>query len=241
MRLTDFKVLTFDCYGTLIDWESGIYEALRPLTSRLAIPLDRDSVLASHARHESQQQLYTPQMKYCDLLAVVYKRIAEEWGVTHSLEEAKAYGQSVQYWPAFPDSTGALQYLKKFFKIAILSNVDNATFENSRKLLGVEFDAVFTAEDIGSYKPAPANFNYMLNALKATGIQKHEILLTAESMFHDHVPASHVGLPTCWIYRRYEKPGYGATIDPGTAPLVDFSFTSMAQLVTAHQDELRLG
>src|SRR5262245_28030353 len=149
MRLTDFKVLTFDCYGTLIDWESGMFEALKPLVSRVAGPLSRDAVLEAHARHEAAQQPTTPARLYKDLLAIVYKRLAEEWDVPAPWSECIAYGQSIRNWPAFEDSAAALQYLKKHYKLVILSNVDNESFAFSNRKLQVEFDAVFTAEDIG--------------------------------------------------------------------------------------------
>ena len=239
MKLTDYKALTFDCYGTLIDWESGMIEGLKPLTSRLDKQLSRDEILETHARHESSQQAWTPEKRYFDLLPIVYKRIAEEWGLPASAEECATYGRSVVNWPAFLDSAGALQYLKKHFKLVILSNVDNTSFEGSNKRLDVEFDAVYTAEDVGSYKPSDRNFEYMIDKLKGLGVEKHEILHTAESMFHDHVPGKRHGLASCWIYRRFEQKGFGATMHPGDLPDVDFRFNSMADLVKTHQEELR--
>ena len=239
MKLTDFKALTFDCYGTLIDWESGMVEGLKPLTSRLSEKLSRDQILEAHARHESSQQTWTPGKRYCELLPIVYKRLAEEWGISHSPEECIEYGRSVKYWPAFKDSSGALQYLKKHFKLVILSNVDNESFAGSNKRLHVEFDAVYTAEDAGSYKPSDRNFEYMIDKLKGLGVEKNEILHTAESMFHDHVPGMRHGLASCWIYRRNAQKGFGATMNPGDLPGVDFQFNSMADLVKAHQGELR--
>ena len=139
MKLSDFKAVTFDCYGTLIDWESGMVEALKPLTGRVTPALTRNQILEAHARQESSQQLWTPARKYSELLAVVYKRLAEEWGVPASWEECQAYGRSVGNWPAFADSPGSLQYLKKYFKLIILSNVDNRTFarSNARRNLGL--------------------------------------------------------------------------------------------------------
>ncbi|MGH6874461.1 MAG: HAD family hydrolase, partial [Aestuariivirgaceae bacterium] len=151
MRLTDFKVLTFDCYGTLIDWETGMIEALKPLTQRIAPQLSRNQILEAHARLESRQQTQTPAMRYCDLLAVVYKRLAELWRVPASWDECKAYGKSVRRWPAFPDSADALRYLKQHYKLVILSNVDNKSFAHSNTKLKVAFDAIYTAQDIGSY------------------------------------------------------------------------------------------
>jgi putative hydrolase of the HAD superfamily len=236
--LTDFKALTFDCYGTLIDWESGMIEALKPLTERASRNLTRDDILEAHARHESAQQLETPAKLYRDLLAVVHKRLAEEWGVATTWEECVAYGRSIPNWPPFPDSADALQYLKEHFRLAILSNVDNTSFASSNVRLGVTFDAVYTAEDIGSYKPSHRNFDYMLRNLKTIGIEKHEILHVAESLFHDHAAANKYGLASCWINRRHGRQGFGATINPGKAPKLNFQFTSMAELAEAHRKPL---
>ena len=240
MKLTDFKALTFDCYGTLIDWESGMIEALKPLTDKVPRSMSRDQILEAHARHESSQQLQTPAKVYRDLLAVVYRRLAEEWGVVATWAECVAYGRSVENWPAFVDSAGALQYLKRHYKLVILSNVDNASFAASNSKLQVAFDAVYTAEDIGSYKPSGRNFDYMLAKLETIGIQKQDILHTAESLFHDHTPANHHGLASCWIYRRYDQKGFGATMDPGKMPRYDFRFSSMAEMVNAHKIDLRV-
>lgn len=121
----------------------------------------------------------------------------------------------------------------------ILSNVDNESFSHSNKKLEVEFDAILTAEDIGSYKPSPRNFEYMLEKLADGGIRKSDILHTAESMFHDHKPANDFGLASCWIYRRHRQEGFGATINPGKMPKYDFRFTSMAEMAKAHQEELK--
>jgi 2-haloacid dehalogenase len=238
MRLTDYKALTFDVYGTLIDWETGMFNGLKPLIERVGRPLSRDQVLEAHAFYESTTQSQTPGKIYSDLLAVVYKRLAEEWGVAAPWDECVIYGKSVEHWPAFDDSAGALQYLKKYYKLVVLSNVDNRSFAHSNKKLQVEFDAVYTAEDAGSYKPFQRNFDYMLTHLGRLGVEKHEILHTAESMFHDHGPANIAGLNNCWIYRRHDKEGFGATMNPGEMPSYNMVFNSMADLVKAHQKEL---
>ena len=237
MRLSDFKVLTFDCYGTLIDWESGMVAALTPLTARVQRTLTRDEVLEAHARHESSQQERTPTKRYRELLAVVYRRLAEEWNVSVSWAECLSYGQSIKDWPAFPDSAEALKYLKQYYKLVILSNVDNESFAASNQKLGVDFDAIYTAEDVGSYKPADANFEYMLALLKGRGFDKTDILHTAESMFHDHAPANRHGLHSCWIYRRHAQEGFGATMHPGDMPRYDFMFHSMGELAETHRRE----
>jgi 2-haloalkanoic acid dehalogenase type II len=214
-------------------------EALKPLTDRVKTALARNEILEAHARQESKQQHYTPGKRYSDLLAVVYKRLAEEWGVKAGPQECEAYGRSIRVWPAFPDSVDALKYLKQHYRLIILSNVDNASFTFSNQKLGVDFDAIYTAEDIGSYKPSPRNFEYMIDHLAELGIERSDILHTAESLFHDHGPASAHGLATCWIYRRHAEEGFGATMSPGIPPDTVFRFNSMEELVKAHQEEIR--
>jgi 2-haloalkanoic acid dehalogenase type II len=238
MRLTDFKALTFDCYGTLIDWESGMMQALGGLVEKSRRALTRDQILEAHARHESAQQRQTPAKRYSELLAIVYKRLAEAWGVTVSVDDCEAYGQSVRDWPAFPDSPDALQYLKKFYKLIILSNVDNRSFRFSNARLGVSFDAIYTAEDIGAYKPDDRNFAYLLAHVGDLDLARTDILHTAESLFHDHVPARRHGLANCWIHRRHAQQGFGATMNPGQTPEFDFRFNSMAALAEAHRKAL---
>ncbi|MDE2516884.1 MAG: haloacid dehalogenase type II [Rhodospirillales bacterium] len=238
MRLSDFDALTFDCYGTLIDWESGITAALRPLTARLSPALSRDAVLQAHARHEAAQQLQTPAKPYREVLAVVYRRLAEEWGLAVSWAECVAYGSSIPDWPAFADSAEALGYLKQHYKLVILSNVDQESFAASNARLGVAFDAVYTAEEIGAYKPADRNFEYMLRNIATLGVDRAKILHTAESLFHDHGPANRHGLASCWIWRRHDQDGFGATMDPGTQPRFDFRFTSLGAMAEAHRAEM---
>jgi FMN phosphatase YigB (HAD superfamily) len=119
--------------------------------------------------------------------------------------------------------------------------VDNRTFSRSNARLEVQFDAIYTAEDIGSYKPSDRNFDYMLERMGDLGLEKQDLLHTAESLFHDHGPANRFGIANCWIHRRYQQEGYGATMNPGESPTYDFRFTSMADLVKAHQDCLRSG
>lgn len=238
MKLADFRVLTFDCYGTLIDWESGIHTALQPLLSLASAPMPRAAVLELYGRHEAAQEAQTPGMVYSDLLAEVHRRLATELGVRTTAAQDRAFGASVPDWPAFPDTVAALQYLHGHYKLVILSNVDRESFEGSHARLGVSFDAIFTAQDIGSYKPDPANFRYLLEHLAEAGHQPGEILHTAQSLFHDHVPAQAIGLASAWIDRRHDEPGAGAT--PAVADArYDFRFPSLAAMVAAHQAEMR--
>jgi 2-haloacid dehalogenase len=239
MKLTDFKILTFDCYGTLIDWESGLYAALQPLLAKAPGASSREQALEIFARHEFAQQNETPSMPYSQLLSRVYQRLAREWHVPVSNEEANIFGASVPDWPAFPDSVAALAYLKQYYPLVILSNVDRISFRASNERLKVAFDAIYTAQDIESYKPNPQNFAYLLQRLKKDfGLDKSAVLHVAQSLLHDHVPANQCGLASAWIDRRHANEGWGATKPPGEAPRYDFRFDSMAALVQAHQQEL---
>jgi 2-haloacid dehalogenase len=238
MQLTDFKVMTFDCYGTLIDWESGIYNALSALAAKSARAIARDQMMESFARHESAQEEETPAMPYSQLLSVVHRRLAKEWRVPATNEESNVFGASIPDWPEFPDSVDALRYLKQHYKLVILSNVDRISFRSSNSRLKVAFDAVYTAQDIESYKPSPRNFEYMLGRLKEDfGLEKRDILHTAQSLFHDHAPAKNIGLASAWIDRRHAANGWGATMPPPGTPKYDFRFESLAALVAAHQKE----
>ena len=240
MKLKDFKVLTFDCYGTLIDWEAGILTALAPLAAKAPKPFTRDELLGVFATHESAQEAETPAMPYSQLLATVYRRMATEWRIDIRNEEANIFGASVPDWPEFPDSVAALRYLKQHYKLVILSNVDRISFRSSNTRLRVRFDAIYTAQDVGAYKPSPRNFEFMLERLAADfGVGPKDILHTAQSLFHDHAPANRIGLASAWIDRRHDNKGWGATMPPPGTPRYDFRFEGMAPMVTAHQEEMR--
>ena len=236
MRLTDFKVLTFDCYGTLIDWESGILAALRPLLGKLSGKVDDEAALTAFARHESAIEKAQPGLNYRKILAECYRGLAQEWKAAITDADAEKFGNSVPDWPAFPDSAAALAYLKQHYKLVILSNVDRSSFAESNKKLGVAFDAICTAEDIGSYKPDKRNFDFALKVVKAQlGFEPKDILHTAQSLFHDHQTAKQIGLATNWIDRRMGKSGSGATSPVGDVK-TDFHFPSMAAFVEAHRN-----
>jgi 2-haloacid dehalogenase len=235
MRLTDFKVLTFDCYGTLIDWERGILAALRPLLDCLGGRVTDEVALPAFARHESALEKAQPGLNYRKILAAAYRGLADEWQTAIGEGEAERFGNSVPDWPAFSDSADALAYLKQHYKLVILSNIDRASFAESNKKLGVTFDAICTAEDIGSYKPDKRNFDFVLKTVQEElGFAPKDILHTAQSLFHDHQTAKAIGLATNWIDRRMGKSGSGATA-PVEGVKTDFHFPSMAAFVAAHR------
>ena len=236
-RLTDFKVLTFDTYGTLIDWETGIFNALAPLLSQTR--LSRDGALEDFAAAESAREAATPGMIYSDLLQTVHGALAEKWGVETNAGEAAVFGNSVKDWPAFDDAPAALAYLKQHYKMVTLTNCDRESYKGSNKRLGFEWDAIYTAQDVGSYKPDPRNFDYLLEHLQADfGLGMGDILHTAQSLFHDHVPATAHGLATAWIDRRKNEGGFGATMPPAGDYRIDFHFASMAEMAAAHKAEV---
>ena len=237
MKLSDFAALSFDCYGTLIDWESGIHIALAPLLSRANIGLSRDAVLEAFAGFESRQQALTPAMTYSDLLAEVHGQLAAAWGVSRDIDEDARFGRSIGDWPPFPDTVEALRYLKRHFQLVILSNVDRTSFQATNQRLGVAFDAIYTAQDIGSYKPDLRNFAHLLTRLNQRGVAKDKLLHVAQSLFHDHVPANAVGLASAWIDRRHDAGGWGATAPVSADVRYDFRFTSLDALAEAHRAE----
>ena len=241
MTINQYSTLTFDCYGTLIDWESGIYDALLPLTQQVNPLPDRTQVLQAFAEVESGVQSEFPDLPYPEILVKVHIQLAKSFDVSATAESHETFGRSVANWPAFPDSAESLQYLKKYFKLVILSNVDRTGFSYSSRHLGVDFDAVYTAQDIGSYKPSPTNFIYMIEQLESRGISKDEILHTAQSLYHDMVPATEIGLATCWIDRRAGQEGAGATPSVNVNVVTDYRFESLTDMVAAHKVEISVG
>jgi len=236
-RLSDFKVLTFDCYGTLIDWEAGIWDAFQPLISGNGrSDILRTDALQEFAAIENRLEAEIPDMPYPEVLARVHAAFARRFGLLTSASLDSQFGDSLPGWPAFPDTADALRYLKTRYKLVILSNVNRDGFAASSRKLGVEFDAVYTAQDIGSYKPDPANFEYLLENLgQDFGLEKQHILHTAQSLFHDHVPAKSFGLATAWIDRQRlsESGDWGATAKLDELPTTDFLFHSMGEMAAA--------
>jgi 2-haloalkanoic acid dehalogenase type II len=236
MQLSQFKVLSFDCYGTLIDWESGLGQALEPLRLKTGAPAEK--LLEAFGQLEHRLEQAHPGIRYSELLARIYGELSRDFGAGPDEDAAQAFGQSVGAWPAFPDSAEALAYLKQHFRLVILSNVDGKSFAGSNRRLGVEFDHIFTAEEIGSYKPDRRNFDYLLERLSEQGIAKGDLLHVAQSLFHDHVPANQLGIASAWIDRRHDRGGGGATPLPDPMPRFDFRFTSLGELAAAHRAEL---
>ena len=239
MKLSDFKMLTFDTYGTLIDWESGIYNALEPLLDKLPLKLSRDEVLELFAECEMQQQASNPTQVYSSVLDEVSRAIAKKWQIKISDEEAVTFGRSVKHWPEFEDSAESLRYLRQHYLMATVTNCDRISYMGSNARLEIEWDAIYTAQDIGCYKPSLRNFDYMFEqARRDLGVLPHEILHVAQSLTHDMVPATSMGMTKVWINRRHNQEGLGATAPPQGEYTIEWEFNSMADFVKAHQQEL---
>jgi 2-haloacid dehalogenase len=233
MRLTDFEALSFDCYGTLIDWEAGLTAVLGPWARSRGLALDGDALLAAYSVHEERAETEHPGDRYPLILARSLRSLGHELGAEVTDEDARRLGGSVPDWPAFPDSAAALAGLGQRYKLIILSNVDRESFAASERRLGAGFSRVITAEDVGSYKPSPRNFETLLAEAGRLGVPRGGLLHVAQSLFHDHVPAKRAGLPTVWINRRHGRPGRGATPAPSAAVTPDWEFPSMRAFADA--------
>ncbi len=225
LDLGSYDTLSFDCYGTLIDWEVGIVDALGPLLALNRSDVSLVDQLAAFAEHETRIQQASPRAAYPLILREVHQALAAAFEFKTTLELDAAFGDSVADWPPFVDSSDALERLATKYRLVILSNVDSQSFASSQRKLGVTFDAVYTAEDIGSYKPDPANFAYLLHH------EEGRLFHVAQSLYHDHAPAKAAGLDTAWIDRRGGAAGGATPEAPGA--VYDMRFQSMAEFADA--------
>ncbi|KAJ4983573.1 haloacid type II protein [Stagonosporopsis vannaccii] len=236
-KLTDFKLLSFDVYGTLIDWERGALTALSPMLQRShEANLDQKHILEVLHEIESSIEQAHPDWKYSQVLTAVHPKLCSRLGLGQpTQQESEQFGASVGSWPAFPDTVAALKRLSKTYKLVVLSNVDNDSFAagNAYGLEGFKFDAVYTAQDIGSYKPDLKNFEYMLSHVKSEfGVDKEQVLQTAQSQFHDHHPARKMGMKSAWIYRP------GAVMGNREDPVWTWKFDTLGNMADAVEGEL---
>jgi 2-haloalkanoic acid dehalogenase type II len=235
-KLSDYRLLSFDVYGTLIDWESGIVAAFQPALEKNRKTFARRQLLEVFHKLEREQQAQSPDMPYSRLLATIHPQFAAALGLDEpAAEESEEFGNSVGKWPAFPDTVDALKRLSKHYKLLVLSNVDRESFgaTNAGPLQGVHFDAVITAQDIGSYKPDLRNFEYMLKQVNSNfGISKEEVLQTAQSQHHDHHPASQMGIKSVWIVRP------GALMGNTTNEIYDWKFDTLGEMADAIEQEI---
>jgi 2-haloalkanoic acid dehalogenase type II len=237
--LAGFDALSFDCYGTLIDWEAGIAAVLGPWAQSRGLEMSDEALLTAYSGHEARAEAQHPGELYPAILTRALRGLGDELGAEVSDEDAQRLARSVPDWPPFGDSRDALAALGKRYQLIILSNVDRDSFAGSNRRLGVTFTSILTAEDIGSYKPSPRNFEALLAEAGRLGIGKGRLLHVAQSLFHDHLPAKKAGLPTVWINRRHDRPGWGATPAPAAEVAPDGEFPSMEAFAEAVAAESR--
>jgi len=212
-------VISFDCYGTIIDWEEGIWNTISEILKRRGIQEEKEHILSLYAQVESDEEKhYKP---YKEILKNVMEEIGRIKGIALDEEEKYALVKSIFHWHAFPDSKDALIKIKEYFRIAIISNVDNDIIERCVKNLGVNFDYIITAEMARAYKPDLKVFEY---AQEVMDLDKKQWLHAAQSIYHDIIPAKKFGLKTIWIKRR----GFGATLPAHEK--ADFEFSSLEEL-----------
>jgi 2-haloacid dehalogenase len=222
-----FEALTFDCYGTLIDWETGLAEAFRPVLRAHGVDAGDEDVLERYGRHEAAAEA-GPYLRYRDVLAAGLRGVAAELGFEPTAAEVEAFSGSVADWPAFPDSAAALERLKDRFRLGVITNCDDDLFAASNRRLGVEFDWIVTAQQVGAYKPDERGFRAAFERLR---LPRERILHVAQSLFHDHVTAKQLGLTTVWIDRRHGRGRAGAT--PPADAMPDATYPDMASFAAA--------
>ena len=206
---------------------------LSPWATAHHLDISIEELLERYAVAEARQEELTPRALYPDIVDAAMRSLGSALGIAVSAEEGDRLATSVPDWPAFPDSPSALAKLATRYKLVILSNIDRESFAASNARLGVHFDAIITAQDVGSYKPSPRNFDVLVDTVRALGVADGRHVHVAQSLFHDHVPAQRRGLPTAWIDRRGERAGWGATPPPGMPVKPDFTFASMADFAAA--------
>jgi len=212
-----FTHLTFDCYGTLVDWEAGILAAVRQVLTRHGLTAEDDRILDLYATIEAREEAgdYKP---YADVLRQVVAGTGAAFGFTPTGLDLDTLPASVGSWVPFPDTVAALARLATRYRLGILSNIDDTLFAQTARQIKVTLDPVVTAQQVGSYKPDPANFRYLLQQL---GIPTRQLLHVAQSITHDHIPARELGISTAWINRRGGQIGV-SSIAPGLRPSEEF-------------------
>lgn len=222
------EVLSFDCYGTLIDWESGISQVLQPILHKYGVNLTTEQLLEIYGKFESEVEA-GPYKTYREVLASVLQNFGQIYHFSPIREELEFFSNSVGDWPPFADTSSALASLKERFKLVIISNVDDDLFARSNQQLGVEFDWIITAQQARSYKPSRHNFEV---AFDRVGLPPARFVHVAQSLFHDHIPAKALGLDTVWVNRRGEKAGAGATPAIAIPVVPDLEVPDLATLAT---------
>jgi len=235
---SEFRLLTFDCYGTLVDWETGILGVLTPWAAAHQLAARPEELLAAFGAAESAVERERPQTVYKDILRESMGRIAASFGKTARTEEREALAKSVGDWPVFADTPAALRALKNWHKLMVVSNVDGDSFARTATKLGVVLDGFVSAEQVGAYKPDRRMFDRARAVARDWGVPPQQILHVAQSLYHDIVPAKGLGWSTVWVDRRAGRAG-GATPKTSGDVAPDLRVTSLGELVELERAERR--
>jgi len=229
LDFAEFEAMTFDTYGTLIDWETGIVAAFGPALTSRGITLGDDDLLERYGRHEAALEA-GDYLRYAEVLGRAFTGVCGELGFSPDAGEAAGFSASVGDWPAFGDSAAGLSELKGRFGLGVITNCDDDLFALSNQRLGVDFDWVVTSQQAGSYKPSPRSFELAFARIGA----RERIVHVAQSLFHDHVPAKALGMTTILVDRRRGRGGFGATPPAEVEPdLVVPDLRTLAELAAA--------
>jgi putative hydrolase of the HAD superfamily len=233
MNLRDHRIMTFDVMGTLIDYETGMLNYLRPLATQAGIAADEETIFSSFGKSEDAQIRIAPGVPFTRILPDVYRSMAADLGLPNTDAHAQGLRGSIEHWPAFPDAVAGLKQLRKRFRLMAMTNADNEALAHFNRTLDNPFDDTVTAEDVGTCKPDPRVFAYTLGRNSVHGYGLKDYLHVAQSQFHDIGVAKRLGFQVCWIERRQGKAGSGA--QPAVAEVTEphYHFTSLAQLVDA--------
>ena len=236
MRVSDFEALTFDVYGTLIDWEPHIIAFFRAWAARSGVEAADSELLTQFDRARAHYQQQPPALPYPEVLRSAYAYVCNHWRTTVDVPEQEAFAASVADWQPFPDTVEGLAYLKRHVKLGALSNIDDRSLSFSIEKMRVEFDIVVTAERAGAYKPSYRHFVLALNDLGALGIAPAKLLHVGQSLRADIRPANSLGIASSWIQRAERT--LGATGHGAEFAVPDATFPTLAELVEAHKLEL---
>ena len=230
-NFNEFSTLTFDVVGTLIDFESGILGWFMPTLKNRNAEKSEEEILTSFAVCEDRYQRETPHQPFTAMLPMIYGDMMVRWGFDPSDEEALKFRESIQNWPAFPDTVAALEELKSRYRLVAVTNADAWALKHMSETMDNPFDAQITCDEVGVNKPNPRVFDYVLKKLAPLGVKQEHILHTAQSQYHDIVPAMNLGFSTMWIERRQGKESFGATPRPENVIEPTYHASSMKDFV----------
>lgn len=233
MSLADFKILTFDVVGTLIDFEAGIVNYIRPIAEKADVTLDDEAILLAYGKAEGIEHERTPGLPFTEMMEPCYMAMAADLGLPTDDASRDGFRKSIPEWPAFPDSVAALKRLAKRYRLVAMTNSDNWAFDCFSKTLDQPFHDKVTAEDVESCKPDPLFFGFARGLQSPNGLRLADYLHVAQSQYHDIGVAKSLGYATCWIQRRKGREGFGASPAPVEIATPDYHFSSLVELADA--------